>query len=352
METYHVIGMMSGTSVDGTDMAHCRFEYDGKEWRYDILHAETKGYSQEWKDRLNGVYSGTAAEFAKTHTDYGRYLGVLARSFMMAHGIGNVDCIASHGHTIFHRPAEKFTAQVGEGAALSAASGQVVACDFRTSDVAHGGQGAPLVPIGDRMLFPSYTHCLNLGGIANISFETGGSRLAYDIGPCNFLLNHVAGKAGMDYDKNGDLARSGKIVPGLLNVLSEAKYYSLAPPKSLGREDMEQVFLPLVEKSGAAYADILCTLCEHLALKVAEAVPSPRSRMLLSGGGAWNAFLVERIRARVAGESIVPDARTVDFKEALIFAFLGVLRLRGEANCLASVTGADRDACGGALYRP
>ena len=353
MNHYHVIGLMSGTSLDGVDLAYCRFELVEGKWRYAILKAATYDYTEEWRNRLNSVFGSSAEAYARTHADYGKYLGNQVSHFMKEQGIKEVDFVSSHGHTIFHQPTSGFTAQIGEGAALAASCGQMVICDFRTSDVAYRGQGAPLVPIGDRHLFPQFTYCLNLGGIANISFEKGTDRIAFDVCPCNLLLNHYAGLAGHPYDKNGEMAAAGNLNEGLLNDLNAMEYYSRAYPKSLGREEMETIFIPLIEKYALSPSAVLRTLCEHIAIQVSATLSlalHENPGMLVSGGGAWNAFLMERIRhhARITVE--IPDAMTINYKEALIFAFLGVLRYRGEPNCFRSVTGASKDVVGGAVY--
>jgi len=354
MQTYHVIGLMSGTSLDGLDLARCRFDFDGGRWRYAILEAVTYAYDEDWKNRLSGLFQATAVDYARTHAGFGRYCGRLVTRFLEETATGPADFVASHGHTVFHRPAEGFTSQVGEGAALAAACGLPVVCDFRTTDVALGGQGAPLVPVGDRLLFSEYSYCLNLGGIANISYEAGGRRIAYDVCPCNLLLDFAAAKAGKAYDEDGRLAASGSADAALLAALDNLPFYQKAPPKSLGREELEADFLPVIEQAGLPPADLLHTLCIHIAGRIAAATKQAAAdaTLLITGGGAFHRFLVDAIR-RAGGIRVhVPDEQTVKYKEALIFALLGVLRMRTEANGLSAVTGASRDSCGGAVYLP
>jgi anhydro-N-acetylmuramic acid kinase len=352
MNIFNVIGLMSGTSMDGVDLAYCRFELQEGRWKHFILKAATYEYPTEWQDRLNSLFKASAVDYAGTHAAYGKYLGNQIAAFMHEQEISEVDFVSSHGHTVFHQPAAGFTAQVGEGAAMAEASGLDVICDFRTSDVAYGGQGAPLVPIGDKHLFPEHAYCLNLGGIANVSFEMEGNRIAFDICPCNMLLNHYAFRAGQPFDRNGDMAASGKCHDDLLNELNALNYYKKSYPKSLGREEVEKYFFPVIEKYALTPADVLRTLCEHIAMQVAASLPGrqPEKRMLVSGGGAWNSFLAACIRKHAGLGVEIPDALTVNYKEALIFAFLGVLRFRGEPNCYGSVTGARKDAIGGAVY--
>ncbi|RYE16504.1 MAG: anhydro-N-acetylmuramic acid kinase, partial [Sphingobacteriales bacterium] len=339
---YQAIGLMSGTSLDGVDITCCTFTEDSNIWIYKILNATTIPYSNEWKGRLKSLSTATAAELTVTNYLYGEYLGRLAKDFTAAHGFAP-DFIASHGHTIFHQPESKLCLQVGSGAALAAASGFPVICDFRSLDIALGGQGAPLVPAGDKLLFPQHTFCLNLGGIANISAEKNGERLAYDICVCNIALNFLAEELGHAYDAGGEIARSGKVNQPLLLTLNAAGYYTAPAPKSLGREWVEKWVLQPLAESGISVEDKLCTVCHHVAQQIAEAVKAglqgtttQKATLLATGGGAFNSFLIELIGFYLDRKVaiVLPDAEVINFKEALIFAFLGVLRWRKEVNCL------------------
>jgi len=348
---FEILGIMSGTSLDGVDLAHCTFTGTKGKISYELKACTTIPYPAEWIEILKNLPDATALEYAAAHVRYGKYLGEQARKFLDDTGL-RAEYIASHGHTIFHQPAGGFTGQIGDGAALAAAAGVKVICDFRSSDVAHGGQGAPLVPAGDAILFGGYSHCLNIGGFANISFESPTGRLAYDVCPANFVLNHFARLLGKDFDANGELAASGKVIPGLLEQLNSLTYYHQMPPKSLGREWVEKDFLPVIPAS-ADLPDVLRTLTEHIAFQVGRSADATsKGSMLVTGGGAFNRFLMERLRIYSPVPVTVPDRRTVEFKEALIFAFLGLLRVLEQPNCLASVTGADKNVCGGAVYLP
>jgi anhydro-N-acetylmuramic acid kinase len=351
MNQYHVIGLMSGTSLDGVDIAYCRFELFEDKWEYGIIDASTIPYEAEWKLRLQNLSQASAFDFVKTHFDYGRYLGKLVSEFVRKQNIKEVDFVASHGHTIFHQPLKNVTSQIGDGAALKAASGYTVVCDFRTSDVAYGGQGAPLVPIGDHYLFSDYTFCLNLGGIANISFELKEQRIAFDICFCNILLNHYASLAGYAYDEGGKLAASGKLHLPLLEKLNAWSFYFRPFPKSLGREDADQI-LQWIDSYKLPVKDVLHTLAQHIAVQIAQVVNSvnTKGKILCTGGGAFHSYLLDLLKEKCLAEVVIPNAKTINYKEALIFAFLGVLRMRGEPNCLQSVTGATKDVCGGAVY--
>jgi anhydro-N-acetylmuramic acid kinase len=348
--SYSAIGIMSGTSLDGLDIVFCTFGKTRGKWGYDILFAETTPYPESWRDRLSGVENGSALDLALTDAEYGHYIGIRVRKFMQKHGI-TPDLIASHGHTIFHQPERGMTLQIGQGSSIAAETGIPVVSDFRSLDVALGGQGAPLVPAGDRLLFGEYDFCLNLGGFANISYEHRGKRIGYDICPVNMVLNRLAAEKGDPYDKGGCLAAAGKADPRLLKKLNDLPFYSRKPPKSLGKEWVLSTFWPVVSCSGIPAEDKLHTLCMHIAQQVSSSCRrSRKGRVLVTGGGAWNTFLVEAIRNHSSHRFVVPDPHTVNYKEALIFAFLGVLRMEGEANALASSTGAGSDNSGGAVW--
>ncbi len=340
---------MSGTSLDGLDLAYCTFTHSEQGWQYAIVQAETIAYSKEWKNRLATIEKGTASDFALTDVEYGRLLGQLTREFVEKYAL-KPDFISSHGHTIFHQPGKRFTFQIGQGAAIAAETGIPVISDFRSLDVALGGQGAPLVPIGDRLLFSRFDFCLNLGGFANTSFESSGKRIAFDICPVNIVLNHLAGRCGKAYDPNGEMAAIGTISTSLLSKLNQLPYYQATAPKSLGKEWVLAHIYPLLDGSNLPLNDLLATFCEHVAQQIGLATKTEKpTRLLVTGGGAFNEYLIQRIQHHTTHEVIIPDPMTINFKEALIFAFLGVLRWRNEVNCLSSVTGATKDSSGGAI---
>ncbi|MDX9782855.1 MAG: anhydro-N-acetylmuramic acid kinase [Bacteroidales bacterium] len=347
-----ITGLMSGTSLDGLDLCHVRFTLDesSKKWSYEILAADEEPYAAELKHKLATAQNMTAEEYALLNSDYGLYLGERVREFVSRNNI-KPQYIASHGHTIFHQPSRRFTTQIGSGAGIAAESGIDTICDFRTVDVALGGQGAPLVPVGDRNLFSEFAYCLNLGGFSNISFDNeDGSRGAYDISPVNYVLNHYTRTIGFDYDKDGEIARRGKANAQLLDNLNNLEFYKISGPKSLGREWVEGSVIPLIDSFNLSMEDKLATFVEHVAIQISGHIKG--GRVLLTGGGALNKFLVERMQAKAPQcEYHVPDKRTVNFKEALIFAFLGALWVADIPNCLSSVTGARYDNIGGALYK-
>ncbi|MFL5729823.1 MAG: anhydro-N-acetylmuramic acid kinase [Cytophagaceae bacterium] len=351
MNTYKVIGVMSGTSLDGLDLAYCHFTFDRNQWQYRILKAVTIEYEETRKTKLNRVMQGSALEITEADAELGTFIGKEIRKMVTDNKL-EVDFISSHGHTIFHQPAKGFTLQIGSGPHIAAASKLPVVCDFRSLDVALGGQGAPLVPVGDKLLFGASGYCLNLGGIANISFDQAGNRIAFDICPANIILNNLAAKSGKAYDENGDLARKGKVDASLLEKLDGLDYYQAKFPKSIGREWIDEVVFPILENSAISNEDKLATFCRHIATQTSQILLRSGGEMLITGGGAFNQYLIENIREACAGKVkvVVPDKDTIMFKEALIFGFLGVLRMRNEVNCLSSVTGANRDNVGGAVY--
>ena len=412
---------MSGTSVDGLDMAYCRFTNSGGRWSYEIIKTQTLPYSGTgWAERLIGADRLGGLELMELHRDFGRFTGNAVNRFLIDPGqlsypgpetetgiaaspgstaLPKPDLIASHGHTVFHQPGKGITLQIGDGAEIAATTGILTVSDFRRLDVALGGQGAPLVPIGDELLFADYRYCLNLGGFANISFRESGKRVAFDICPVNIVLNILARHLGMEYDRGGTVAASGKVDAELLERLESLDFYSKTGPRSLGKEWVDEVFMPVVEASDAPVEGKLRTVCEHVAMRIAavttnaDARPGPPeefmsagkipaagdddphpsvrstepdhterssgagatglSSLLVTGGGARNGFLMKLISRKAAPVgTVIPDGHIIDFKEAIVFAFLGVLRLRNEVNCLASVTGAHRDNSGGIISLP
>jgi anhydro-N-acetylmuramic acid kinase len=354
-EKYKVIGIMSGTSMDGVDLACCELHETEGRWKYEIKAAETVPYSEVWRVRLSKLNGELAINYVKTNVFYGHYLGGLVADFVKRNSL-SPDLVGSHGHTIFHQPQSGFTAQVGDGAALSAISGLPVVCDFRTTDVALGGQGAPLVPIGDKLLFPEYDSCMNLGGIANISLTKNDRSTAYDICPANIVLNRLARILGKEYDEGGAMAEKGSLNYELLSALNKLPYYSSKGPKSMGREWINQEFWPLFKNYEISVEDRLKTVCEHIGVQVAASIDEAfgehgkGKKILCTGGGAFNSCLMEHIQSHTDAQISIPDEETVQYKEALIFAFLGVLRIKNQVNCLRSVTGARKDNIGGALY--
>ena len=365
METVTAIGLMSGSSLDGLDLALVRFIEENEKYRFQILGAETLPYPNPWKKQLAVAYFKQPDELGELDKAYGQYLGEQVLAFAQKHKV-TPDFVASHGHTIFHKPKEHYTLQIGDGQTLAKACGFMVINDFRSEDVSKGGQGAHLVPIGDLLLFSDYEICLNIGGIANVSYDEDGKRIAYDICIANQALNYLAQLKGLDFDRDGDLARNGKVDIDLLKKLNNSPFFLQEPPKSMGREYFETyqkgvlVTGPSTLRaasgttgSGAlSVPDMLATFTEHIALQIALAVRwLPKGKILVTGGGARNKFLIERLQARTKHEVVVPDKQIIDYKEALIFAFLGLRRLEGKTNVLASVTGAESDSCSGRIWK-
>ena len=354
-ESYSLIGLMSGTSGDGLDLAHCHFEFQKGGWSYEILQTETRPFPDALGKALGESHLLSGLELSLLDVNFGQWMGEQVKAFCLERQVKPM-AVASHGHTVFHQPEKGLSLQIGNGWALHQASGEKVIADFRMLDVQLGGQGAPLVPIGDRLLFSQIDFCINLGGISNLSLEKNGQRIAFDCSPFNLLLNQEALKLGSPYDKDGAWARSGALDTPLLEELNGLPFYSLHGAKSLGRESIEQLFIPLIEKRGLPPKDNLRTLVEHYAIQIAALIRTHSSKatpsVLLTGGGAYNRYFVERLDHQLRQNWVQVEAtkELIEFKEALIFAFLGVLRLRGEANALASVTGASRDSSGGAIY--
>lgn len=344
---------MSGTSLDGLDVACCTFKRSASGWKYTILKAATIRYPQAWTRKLSAAHQFTGEQLVALDSEYGKYLGHVTADFITQHKIRGIDFIASHGHTIFHQPEKGFTYQLGNGNALHAITGLPVVYDFRTLDVMLGGQGAPLVPAGDKFLFGEYDVCLNLGGIANLSAEVKKQRVSFDICFANMGLNHLAAKAGKVFDAGGNLSSEGELKPSMLKELSAvyAKLRSKRP--SLGREIFEQRIKPILDQDNISIPDRLHTFTESIAIEIAHAVLQDKKKVtvLCTGGGAFNSFLITRLLDHCGDGAalILPADDVIKFKEALVFAFLGVLRICGEPNSLKRITGAARDNVAGVL---
>ncbi len=365
MKKYNVIGLMSGTSMDGVDLAYCEFEELNNTWHFKIVHAETIPYPEVWITRLTKLHEQPIFLYPKTDAFYGKYLGQLVNDFIKKNNL-KVDLISSHGHTIFHQPENGFTAQIGDGASIHAETNLPVVCNFRTVDVALGGQGAPLVPIGDRDLFSEYDACLNLGGFANISFTKNKTLKAFDICACNIILNQVAKSMNLDFDDEGKIARSGKINEELLIELNAIDFYRKQGAKSLGREWVNEFIWPLIKKYQTIISeDLLATFTEHIAIQITESISNENAKMILvTGGGTFNSFLIELIKKKVSlrkqslvdgtniSQFIIPGKTIINYKEALVFSYLGLLYFKRRNNVTSCVTGSKRDHIGGALYGP
>lgn len=349
-DTTRVIGVMSGTSLDGLDIASCLFSKTHKGWHWKIEAAETIDYPADWREKLEGSHLLSGEDLTLLDTTYGTYIGEEVSGFISRHRL-QADFISSHGHTVFHRPEKGFTLQIGHGTYIAVQANLPVIADYRTGDVALGGQGAPLVPIGDKLLFGEYAVCLNLGGFANISFDEKGIRKAGDICPVNIVLNTLAQKAGIPYDEDGRLGKSGTINHKLLKKLNNLPFYDLPFPRSLGREWVEDQILPLLAETPDSVANHLITIYEHITIQIAKYI-KPGSKVLITGGGAYNQFLMEKIREKTGIATETPSEELIKYKEALIFAFMGVLRSRNEINCLKTVTGAKSDSSQGTLFLP
>lgn len=342
---------MSGTSLDGLDIAYCVFRKREKGWTYSIEGAITKPYPKSWSQKLSTAHRLSGNDLIEFDVAYGRFLGECVREFVSQNNL-RADFVASHGHTIFHQPNRGFTFQLGNGQALHAACGLPVVFDFRSLDVMLGGEGAPLVPAGDKILFDQYDICLNLGGIANLSMDISSKRMAYDVCFCNMGLNYLMEKTGKSFDQGGSLASTGEVNKAMLRQLDKV-YISLRKKRpSLGREIFETKIKPIIDQKEITRNDKLCTLVESSAIEIASTFAVKKNpSVLITGGGAFNSFLISRILEHVGDSAtlVIPDDEVIKFKEALVFAFLGVLRVRNEVNCLKTVTRATRNSSSGLL---
>ncbi|HNP17939.1 MAG TPA: anhydro-N-acetylmuramic acid kinase [Fulvivirga sp.] len=348
---YHVIGLMSGTSLDGLDLAYCKFKKGGESWTFELLDAKTISYPSETIDLLSRSTVLSGLDLSNLDVLLGKWYSKQVNAFK---GERVVDFIASHGHTVFHQPENGLTLQIGNGHQIYAETGIPIICDFRSMDVALGGQGAPLVPVGDKYLFSNMDFCLNLGGIANVSFDdTLGVRRAFDIAPCNMLLNYLANKNGQLYDTDGKLAASGQPIPSLLDKWNSLGYYQLGYPKSLGYEWVHKHYFDGLNVSNYKLEDLIHTSVRHIAQQIAASIIQNKldsnTSLLVTGGGAKNSYLMSCLKTSLNGEVgiIIPEDDIIDYKEAIVFAFLGVLKINNLPNCLASVTGAKQNSSSG-----
>ena len=359
---YRAIGLMSGSSLDGLDIVLATFHENGGKWNYEIMEADCYGYSTEWTNRLRDAGNLSALDYMLLNTEYGHYLGEQVNKFLSQKKlVFQVALVASHGHTVFHLPAKRMTAQIGDGAAIAAETRLPVVSDLRALDVAFGGQGAPIVPIGEKLLFSEYEYFLNLGGIANLSAAASSGYIAFDVCPTNRVLNMLANDAVKEYDDEGRIAASGKIDTKLLSELNVLEYYKLEYPKSLANDFGTEIVYPMIKNAGVRTDNALRTYTEHIVIQIKNAITNlnhlkqknQSSRLLVTGGGAFNTFLMERLKDQLKSlniEVVVPDEKIVKYKEALIMALMGVLRWREKTNVFSSVTGAERDSVGGALW--
>ena len=360
---YRAIGLMSGSSLDGLDIAFVQLQSSGGKWTYEIIKAACIPYSDEWVARLGNATNLNARDYLLLHTAYGHYIGKTVQSFIMDNGFQyQVQLVSSHGHTTFHMPSDRMTGQLGDGAAIAAETGINTVTDLRAMDIALGGEGAPIVPIGEKILLSEYDFCLNLGGIANISLNDPDQNVAFDVSPANRVLNMVINGIGKAYDEDGKLARSGKVNEALLSKLNALEYYSKPYPKSLANDFGTDEVYPIVKSARLSTEDALRTYVEHIAMQIKQSAASllPKAKnkngdltLLATGGGAMNGFMTQRLQELLQPLNItvvIPDENLIQYKEAVVMALMGVLRWREENNVLASVTGASRNSIGGAVW--
>ncbi len=351
-KSYCCVGLMSGTSLDGLDIALCNLRINEGKWAYSFIKTQTVAYSFEWENKLKGAYQLNGLEMMQLHRDYGRWLGRQVNLFLEDVN-EKPDFIASHGHTVFHEPHNQMNFQLGDGAMIAATSGITVVSDFRSLDICLGGQGAPLVPVGDHLLFGNYLACVNLGGFANVSLVKEGKRVAWDICAVNFILNKLAQFTGKNYDEEGILGRKGVVIKLLLNELNDLVYYKQSAPKSLGQEWVEKELWPIIDRySSEPVENVMHTYYQHVVEVIShEFELVGDGTVLFTGGGVYNSYLMELLQSKMTPFIDIPDRNLIEYKEALVFAFLGVLRMQDEVNCWSSVTGAGKNSSSGAIHR-
>jgi len=349
MKIFYVIGVMSGTSLDGVDLVYVKFIQDEK-WSFEIINSKTYKYEDSVSKLLTKISEKSLEEIKLIDREYSKKLADIIKRFIFEFSIKNIHFVSSHGHTAIHDPSNSITYQIGNLPIISQEINQNVICDFRAQDIELGGQGAPLVPVGEKYLFHEYDSFINLGGFANISKYESEKLIAYDICPVNIVLNDLSKKIGKDYDNRGAIASSGKLILNLYKELEELEYYQINPPKSLGIEWVNKKIIPLINNyNDYKIEDLLNTLSNHIANQVSNNLKD-LDKVFITGGGAYNDYLINVINSKTNCEIIIPSNNIIEFKEALIFAFLGVLRYLNINNCYSSVTGASKDHCSGKIY--
>ena len=348
---YSVIGLMSGTSLDGIDLAYCYFQKKNDNWSFELVHSKSIEYSKIWVQNLSNLFYDKG-NLDIVDEEYSNFISQEINLFIKQFDL-SVDYISSHGHTIFHQPEKGYTKQIGRGDIISKKTGLPVVSNFREKDVFLGGQGAPLVPFGDSLLFSSYDSCLNLGGFSNISYIKKNKLLAYDICPVNIVFNYLCNKIGQNYDKNGINASKGEVNKDLLSHLNKIEYYKSSFPKSLSNEWVQEVFNPILDNYQIPIFDLLRTCLDHFVFQINNVFSELKiSDCLVTGGGVFNRFFINQLKLQSDVNLIFPEKKIIIFKEAIIFAFLGLLRAHNMINCLSSVTGASKDHSCGDLFFP
>ena len=351
MQQFNVIGLMSGTSLDGLDLVFVRFKLD-KYWRYDIIHSKTYKYQKKWNDLLQKISQKKIDSIKKIDKEYTKLLSKYIKNFINEFSIIDVDFISSHGHTAIHNPAKSKTYQIGNLPILAKYINLKVVCDFRVQDIKFGGQGAPLVPVGEDYLFSEYDTFINLGGFANITKRFKNNIIAYDICPINIVFNYLSRLIRLEFDNKGYIASTGNLNKDLYYCLEQLDYYKLNPPKSLGIEWVNDEIYPILERFlSIPTQDLMNTFSNHFASQISKNIEN-QEKIMITGGGAYNDYLIENIKSLTKSNIYIPDPKIIEYKEAMIFSFLGVLKILGINNCYSSVTGAKIDHCSGKIYNP
>lgn len=350
-----IIGLMSGSSTDGLDFVCAEFDSPDRKALHRVIASETLPYSHDLIERLQHSSGLNAKDLLAFHTEFGLRIGEKVREALQRHKLDAVDLIAYHGHTVYHEPESHFSFQLGSAHGINILTGIPVVSDFRNTDMSLKGHGAPLVPMAEGILFPGYKAFLNLGGIANLGLHKNGRITGFDICPFNMAMNEVAALRGMDFDENGQLASQGEIIGGFLSDLNAISFYNLKGPKSIDRQWYMMQFQPVVRNYERVYnaESVLRTLIEHFSMQISEVLNKEleaTDQAMISGGGAKNKFFISELQGKTNSRIIIPDNEVIDYKEAIIFAYLALLRVMNKVNVLSSVTGADRDSIGGALY--
>ena len=389
-EVRHVVGMMSGTSVDGVDAALVEISGTDSEPKVKLLAFENKPYPPQVREKIFSLFTPANATVDKVgYMNFllGEIYAKSALSVIEKAGMKpeKIDVIGSHGQTIWHAPIPEspdgipvaYTVQIGEGSVIAERTGILTVSDFRVADMAAGGQGAPLVPFSEYLLYRREKETIllqNIGGIGNMTVMPAGAKprdvFAFDTGPGNMIIDAVISAVTggeKTYDAGGETAAKGRVCNALLDILKEESYYRQPLPKTTGREHFgvqyTEKILSWRKENSISVEDLLATVTDLTAYSIADAyeryvLPKYQaSEIIVGGGGSYNATLLRFMKERFAPHGVAVRTQedlglSSDAKEAVAFALMADCCMRGKANTLPSVTGAEHPAVMGKISQP
>jgi anhydro-N-acetylmuramic acid kinase len=348
----YILGAMSGSSLDGLDLAICSFTDQSI---FTIHNSTTIELPLDLRTKLKNFSTLNAFQIADLDAYFALFSAHSIRDFTN-NWIGGISLVVSHGHTLYHNPANAVSWQIGNGGIIAAVTGIDTLCDLRVQDVALGGQGAPLAALVDLNLFKDYTGLLNLGGIANITINQSNTVYSWDISPCNQVFNHLAQKEGKEFDKGGSIARSGKILMELIHKWQENTYFSQMPPKSMDNTWVKENYIKEIDKIDQPVKILMASFAEFVAIQLSKDLKSldlNPGKILVTGGGAFNAHFISRLKVHLSPLNWVVEVAEeslINYKEAMLMAYMGHRYINKKTNTISTATGAEKDLISGALY--